>query len=293
MTDSDSGDSVSDYDSDFCKKYSDMPKQSSSSMNANEMEFMNALGLTKDDLNMFVKNETEYAYKQCNICMQDIHGTYISCRISGCDFDACMTCNDKAQDHLNTGYLKGSSMNKCINASCDGCIQNCIICYRMCCSNKCEHLIYDAYKSLHKGKDTCGKVHKFRTRKAPKYDRALSYKYIIGQVIKLGDNEYLYDFIEFNHDRTVDVHYYVKYYKNGEILADIELDGPNPWDGIHIKELAKKGDYIYVKYDGNREKTIKPVSPGQGHHIWFKSQPQTYSRVQSEHAKHHQLGTHI
>lgn len=118
-------------------------------------------------------------------------------------------------------------------------------------------------------------------------DRDEEYFYDITFCTKLKDNEYLYVVEETNHESGtgwVDVHYYLKYYKDGLILIDWELESYNPYFGCDVKKLYKNDDGIHLEY---REKhryckaILVPASDSEGHQDYVVSQPNKYARSQN------------
>lgn len=122
----------------------------------------------------------------------------------------------------------------------------------------------------------------------------LSYDYTIEALMNIADNEYLYVVKEcsFGNTYNVDIHYYLKYYKNGKIYLDHELQTHSPYFGCDIIDLELNNNIAKITYNEKHyicEVTLE-FNYDNSHEIFLKSKPRCFSRSQNVNTKNHEIG---
>jgi len=117
-----------------------------------------------------------------------------------------------------------------------------------------------------------------------------SYTYKVTFVRRINDNdqEYLYVIEEMgNNVYNVDVHYYLKYFKDGQILIDWELGSYNPYFGCDVNLLewdSEKNEILigYSEKHGYCKVTLGLVGCQNSHQEYLKAKPGTFARSQNK-----------
>lgn len=124
----------------------------------------------------------------------------------------------------------------------------------------------------------------------------LYYNYDIIAINKISTNEYIYVVKEYTtgNDGDVDIHYYLKYYKDGKIFLDHELQTYNPYFGCDIIDIQFKKDENIIKVIYSEKHQICEVDLELqydiSHNILLKSKPQSFSRSQNNNTSNHEIG---
>jgi hypothetical protein len=122
----------------------------------------------------------------------------------------------------------------------------------------------------------------------------LSYAYKIIALNKINNTEYIYVVQEENlNENDQDIHYYLKYYKDGYIYIDHEIQTYNSYFGCQINTIEKlQDDIIHVNYNEKHNQCDVQIKMNvhQKHQIWMKSKPNTYLRSQNNLSKEHEIG---
>jgi hypothetical protein len=121
----------------------------------------------------------------------------------------------------------------------------------------------------------------------------LSYDYKIIALIKYEDDSYLYVVEESDLDSSyLDIHYYLKYYKNKKILIDYELQTYNPYFGCVITYLEMIDNVVKVTYVEKHHECKVYITYDENifHDIYLKSKPKEFARCQNDNVKHHEIG---
>lgn len=126
------------------------------------------------------------------------------------------------------------------------------------------------------------------------YLSKISYTYKIIALKKLNNNEYIYVVQEENlHEDDQDIHYYLKYYNDGFIYIDHEIQTYNPYFGCKINLIEKiENDIIHIHYHEKHNKCNVYIkfNVDKKHQIWMKSKPNAYMRCQNSSTKEHEIG---
>ena len=221
-------------------------------------ELLSELKISKDDLKDYVLNVDGITYHYCDFCGEDCVGEFY-----------------KIKNIEITNYTHFKDM-------CRQCFKNNPL------SETADNLPVYQYEDFwkHINKDHIAII------KPPIYAEQKSYDYDIISVKKISDHKYIYVVEEINiYTHVQDVHYYLKFYDNGNIIIDYELDTYNPYFSVDVIYLDYVDDVVTIKYHEKHCCCCVKVKPdGRTHSIYLKSKPQTFSRAQNLETKDHNIG---
>ena len=180
------------------------------------------------------------------------------------------------------------------NYSCDVCEEPCVGDFRQ------YHIKEKSWTRYNDVCKECTEQNKYdgtdeyRIYKCPKYNQTLSYNYEIISLKQINETDYLYVVEEQNlYSSHQDIHYYLKYYKNGKIILDHELNTYNPYFGCIVKSLQLVDDTIKIIYNEKHcecEVWLIIDENNKSHNIYLKSKPSAYARSQNEDVEYHEIG---
>lgn len=125
-------------------------------------------------------------------------------------------------------------------------------------------------------------------------DESEKYNYKIIALKKIDNGKYLYVVEEKNNDNfNNDIHYYFKYYENGYIVMDHEIQSYNPYFEISIYKMELNDDIVQVEYSEKYKCCTVDIKIDREnkHKVYMKSQPHEFSRDQNESTRNHEIGT--
>jgi hypothetical protein len=125
-------------------------------------------------------------------------------------------------------------------------------------------------------------------------NRDETYVYEIIYTLKLAANEWIYVVYEHDNNNTIDCHYYLKYYKNGWIILDHELQSYNPYYGCEVESVTINNDLVTIRYEEKHcfcEVTLKPETTSEKFtKRLLYSVPGSSSRLMKPETKSHEIG---
>lgn len=264
-------------------------------------ELLCVLGLTKDDLlekHLNVEGTTGY---YCDFCEGPCIGNYYQIKtvyenlcnacyhqidvtdLTMCKFKKSNADNNDFFDEMMSNFEKINIGT--FGTQCNLCKQNKCNVYKM--LVKCINACIKCQNELNLSIEYCNLRH------PPEYDDNLSYKYNIISIKKLNDKKFIYIVEENNFNKNMeDIHYYLKYYNNGNIIVDHEIQTYNPYFGVwNIAIDIDNDNIITLSYHEKHKPCVIKLKPnGDNHKIYLKSKPGTSYRSYNEKVKWHEIG---
>lgn len=291
-------------------------------------ELLSVLKLSRDDLLDKYLNTEGITNHYCDFCKNDCIGNYHEIKLI--HENICFKCglnidsSDFKLDEIIKKDLKYDlKYDLHVSKYYEGLVQS----HDVCC-NFCKKGNTKIFKKIIEYLDICVKCQSSLNitldlcsiKEPPTYNDKLSYKYDIIFIKKINDQKYIYIVEENNFDiNNEDIHYYLKYYDNGKIIIDHELQTYNPYAGIYdinidiindatIDETVDTDfstkvnteintkvnttdDIIVLSYGEKHDYCVVKLKPdNNGHNVYLKSKPNSFARCQNEKVKWHEIG---